>query len=510
VASRIPPKGSLFAGRYRVDSVLGQGGMGVVLTVIDEKTNVTCALKLVSGLQLSRDAPRLIREARALMLISSAHVVRVFDVDEVDGVPYVVLEKLDGQDLFKLAADGQPMPPSIVALYATQVCDALSQAHAVGIIHRDIKLSNLFLAHLPDGSSIIKVLDFGISKAAPGDELGSITSSHQPLGSPQFISPEQLRNPKAVDARTDLWSLGVVMFRLLSGRYPFEGKTALAVHKAIARGERPTLAEVIPDLPREMLAIVERCLSPDPAGRHASAAELGAALRPLLVDSGAPVRAETSHAPAEGERASTTLGHLPLSPHEPLETELQTAPTELHAATRDDATTELSTVTVIAELADDPTSALATVPHVRAPAPRGERRSIDRRTKVALLAVGFTIPLVALASSSWGTKGSAIDATVASGALPATAAVGSRVEATPLDTSEAAARSGSSTSVAPVVGSRSAALVGLPSSGVMRPPRPRIHHPSSAPSRVDAPAKLEPEATASSASPNPLRTNPYR
>jgi serine/threonine-protein kinase len=150
------------------------------------------------------------------------------------------------------------------------------------VIHRDIKPSNLFLARLPDGREIVKVLDFGIAKAAPGDDLGSLTTSLQALGSPQFISPEQIRNPKRVDARTDLWSLGAVMYRLLAGRYPFNGPSAMAIQAAIAAAQRPALLDVAPGVPRELAEIVERCLRVDPDARYASAAELGEALRPHI------------------------------------------------------------------------------------------------------------------------------------------------------------------------------------------------------------------------------------
>jgi serine/threonine-protein kinase len=280
VVLRTPPQGSLFAGRYRVGPVLGEGGMGIVLSAVDEKTNVPCALKVVSGVSSEQDAARLLREARALMLVSSTHVVRIFDVDELEGVPFLVLERLEGQDLARLSEGGVPLPPRDVATFAFEACEALTQAHAVGIIHRDIKPSNLFLARQPDGREIVKVLDFGISKAAPGDNLGAFTSSHQPLGSPQFISPEQIANPKSVDPRTDIWSLGAVMFRLLSGQYPFAGKTKLEIHQAITTGKREPLHAVAPTVPAGLAGVVERCLSHDREERYGSAAELAAALLP--------------------------------------------------------------------------------------------------------------------------------------------------------------------------------------------------------------------------------------
>jgi serine/threonine-protein kinase len=281
VVSQTPTQGSLFAGRYRVGPVLGEGGLGVVLSAVDERTNEACALKVLAGVSSEHDRARLLREARALRLISSTHVVRVFDVDELDGVPFLVLERLEGQDLARLSADGEPIVAHRVASYAVQVCEALTQAHAAGIIHRDIKPSNLFLAKQPDGREIVKVLDVGISKAAPGDKLGAFTSSHPTLGSPQFISPEQLESAKSVDLRTDIWSLGAVMFRLLSGRYPFNGPTRLAIQQAIVLGQRERLLDVAPNVHSGLAFIVERCLDLDRDMRYASASDLAAALRPF-------------------------------------------------------------------------------------------------------------------------------------------------------------------------------------------------------------------------------------
>ncbi len=282
-ASKIPEPGALFAHRYRIDSVLGEGGMGVVLGARDQKTGVRCAIKILRGGEVATDRERMLREARALMLISSPHVVRIFDVNEVDGEPYLVLERLEGETLSELAPLGKRMPLDRVAHIAMQICDALSEAHRAGIIHRDIKLSNVFLAHEPEGRRVVKLLDFGISKLedTPDWTAFTLTAANGPLGSPQFISPEQLMAPRAVDARTDLWSVGVVMFRLLTGRFPFEGADAEQTYRAILACKTPP--QLDPELEGRLgvfQPVLDRCLTPDLAKRYASTTELLADLRP--------------------------------------------------------------------------------------------------------------------------------------------------------------------------------------------------------------------------------------
>lgn len=279
MAARIPAPGTLLAGRYRVEEALGHGAIGMVFAAIDEKTGVDCAIKLLSSPELREDRARLVREARALMLVNHPHVVRVFDVaEDDDGAPFLVLERLVGEDLSSLAPLGAKLPAADVVDYAAQVCEALEAAHARGIIHRDIKLSNLFLARSGPRPTI-KVLDFGVSKLGAADSQGSLTRGDGPLGSPQFISPEQLADPRAVDARADLWALGVVMYRLLAGRFPFDGATVVETFALVARGDRPALREVAPEVPPALASVVERCLERDPGRRWSSATALRAALR---------------------------------------------------------------------------------------------------------------------------------------------------------------------------------------------------------------------------------------
>jgi serine/threonine-protein kinase len=285
---KTPKVGALFANRYRVESELGRGAVGVVLAVRDEKTGVSCALKLLNRPELRVDAARVIREGRALMLISHPHVVRVFDVDERPGYgPYLVLERLVGAPLAERAPLGVPMAEMVGVNYAIQVCDALAHVHAAGIIHRDIKLSNLFVARSADGTETLKLVDFGIAKvSAAGAGSASTLTKDELLGSPQFMSPEQLTRPHDVDARSDLWSLGVVLFRLLTGRFPFTGDDLGALSAAVLKAPIPTLAASGVVVSTGLQAIVDRCLQRDPSARWASASELGAALRGLAAEAG--------------------------------------------------------------------------------------------------------------------------------------------------------------------------------------------------------------------------------
>jgi eukaryotic-like serine/threonine-protein kinase len=286
-----PEIGTRIADRYIVESVLGAGGMGIVLGVRDVESGEPRALKRLrladdegqpttladSPTEAEQQSKRLLREARAMMQLESPHIVRVTDCGlDADG-PYLVMERLEGADLADLSPLDHQMPAQDVAAIAIQVCEALAHAHAVGIIHRDIKPSNLFRCGGSNGD-LIKVLDFGISKLttrAEWERTGSLTRSDALMGSPQFVSPEQLRDPRSVDVRTDIWSLGVVMYRLLAGQYPFGGSTLGELFVAVLEREPRPL-----DVPDEIAEIVSRCLRKDRNERYADVGELATALAP--------------------------------------------------------------------------------------------------------------------------------------------------------------------------------------------------------------------------------------
>ncbi|MGC4091034.1 MAG: serine/threonine-protein kinase [Polyangiaceae bacterium] len=225
-------EGQILAGKYRIDRVLGTGGMGMVVAarhiVLDER--VAIKFLLPDALSSDEAVARFEREARAAVRIKSEHVVRVTDVGRLEsGAPYMVMEYLDGEDLSNWLRLRGPLPVEQAVDFVLQACVALADAHSVGIIHRDLKPGNLFCVRRSDGQLVIKVLDFGISKlteAARVSEPGgfSVTKTAAVMGSPLYMSPEQVQSAKDVDARSDIWGLGVVMFELLTGVGPFLGE----------------------------------------------------------------------------------------------------------------------------------------------------------------------------------------------------------------------------------------------------------------------------------------------
>ena len=282
--SSVPVAGALVAGRYRIGPVLGEGGMGVVLSAHDEKTGADVALKLLQAVSES-NAERFLREARLASKIPSEHVVRVLDLGALDGRPFLVMELLEGEDFGARVRRG-PLPLADVADCIVQTCEALAHAHAAGIIHRDIKASNLFEHRRRDGTTLVKVLDFGISKIiamGPNASERTLTRTRDGgfLGSPPYMSPEHVRDPRNVDARADLWSLGVVAYRLLSTRFPFSGESTGEVLAAILERRPSRLQDLGVDVPEEVERIIGRCLARAREDRYPDAAALAAAFAPF-------------------------------------------------------------------------------------------------------------------------------------------------------------------------------------------------------------------------------------
>src|SRR5262245_48550017 len=219
--------GHVLAGKYRVERVLGEGGMGVVVAARHLQLDQTVALKFLLPQAIANPEAlgRFLREARNAVRLKSEHVARIIDVGTLDdGAPYIVMEFLEGSDLASVLAQQRALAIPVAADFLLQACDAIAEAHSLGIIHRDLKPQNLFVTRRHDGASLIKVLDFGISKSTAGGDF-TATRTQAVMGSPAYMSPEQMRSAKLVDARTDVWALGVILYQLVLGRVPWDAET---------------------------------------------------------------------------------------------------------------------------------------------------------------------------------------------------------------------------------------------------------------------------------------------
>jgi serine/threonine-protein kinase len=277
-------EGEVLAGKYRVERVLGVGGMGVVVAATHLDLLEPRALKfmLPTALDNAEAVERFLREARAAARLRSEHVAKVHDVGRLDnGAPYMVMEYLAGADLGAVLKQRGPLPAHEAALYTIQACSALAEAHDAGIIHRDLKPANLFLTHRPDGSPCVKVLDFGISKMGAAGSDFEMTKTHAVLGSPHYMSPEQMRSARNVDARSDVWSLGVILYKLTTGKAPFRGQNITELISAVLEGAPPPPSQLRAGLPFALDAVVARCLRRKPEERFQSVTDLAAALMPF-------------------------------------------------------------------------------------------------------------------------------------------------------------------------------------------------------------------------------------
>jgi serine/threonine-protein kinase len=291
-------EGDVIAGKFRIDRIIGEGGMGIVAAATRLDLDQPVAIKVMRmGSSASTARERFVREARAAAKLTTQHVARVFDVGTTEsGEPYMAMELLEGRDLAaELAARG-PLPIPEAVGYILQAIEGVAEAHAAGIVHRDIKPANMFLARGKGGDICVKVVDFGISKMVGGSL--ALTQEQTPIGSPLYMSPEQMHNSRDVDGRADVWSLAVSLYELLTTKTPFDCEDMHDLQSRIYRKDPPPLATYRSDVPAGFESVLLTCMAKDREKRWPNVAGLAAALVPF-----GPPGAEASAA-----RAAVMLG----------------------------------------------------------------------------------------------------------------------------------------------------------------------------------------------------------
>ncbi|HUS33567.1 MAG TPA: serine/threonine-protein kinase [Kofleriaceae bacterium] len=318
--------GSVVAGKYRIEHVLGQGGMGYVVAATHLDLGTPIALKFLHEHMLENRelVDRFKREARASAQLRGENVCRVSDVGTAEnGQPFIVMELLQGQDLNSVVKERGALTPQVTAEIMLQTCLALAEAHMVGIVHRDVKPGNLMLTTRPDGTMCIKVLDFGVAKA-PEDTNFSLTQTSSVVGSPGYMSPEQLKSSKGATVRSDIWSLGIVMYELVSGVKPWQGESITELALKVAMDPCPPLAGRVP---WEFEAVVMHCLEKDPAKRYQDVADLAVALATFA----GPRGPEMARAVARVLRGAHTP--VPVTPASSLQTHAMPVPSPVPVST---------------------------------------------------------------------------------------------------------------------------------------------------------------------------------
>ncbi|HEX7451192.1 MAG TPA: serine/threonine-protein kinase [Polyangiaceae bacterium] len=281
------PEGELLGGRYVVERIFAEGGMGIVCIGRHLQLEQPVAIKFLRRALSGKPSvvERFMNEGRALAALRSEHVVRVMDVGQLEsGRPYLVMEHLEGIDLDVLVDRDGALSVETAISYVLQVCEPLAEAHALGIVHRDIKPENLFLWSGGPGKDIIKVLDFGLAKQFGSARAMAVTGPQDSMGSPCYMSPEQIVTPQGIDSRTDIWSLGVVLHRLLTDTLPFDGGNVLEVLSHVLNAQPKSLLEARPELDPALDAIVRRCLEKVPDARYATVTDLSDALTGYLAN----------------------------------------------------------------------------------------------------------------------------------------------------------------------------------------------------------------------------------
>jgi serine/threonine-protein kinase len=315
--------GNVLLGKYRVDEVLGSGGMGKVLRAWHVYLQQPVAIKILLQHVMDDAATvqRFLREAQATVKLRSEHIARVIDVSTLqDGTPLMVMEYLEGSDLNQILRAHGPQEAGVVVDLMLQACEGIAEAHAMGIVHRDIKPSNFFVTRRIDGTQLLKILDFGISKSRVSQNM-ELTGTQTIVGTPTYMAPEQMKNARTADARSDVWSMGVVMYQLMEGRPPYSGQSYAELVLKVG-------TEPVPPMHAKVQAVLHdtilRCLEKDPGKRVQSVAELAKMIAPFATDpiGGAfaverIVRIAATRSSAQGMRQRTDGGSMypaPLTP----------------------------------------------------------------------------------------------------------------------------------------------------------------------------------------------------
>ena len=274
--------GDVLLDKYRIEEVLGTGGMGKVVRASHVMLQQQFAIKVLLPhmADSAETVSRFMREAQATSKLKSEHIARVFDVGRMpDGAPFMVMEYLQGNDLNQILRHHGPQRPQVVCDLMLQACEGMAEAHMLGTIHRDIKPSNFFITTRPDGTMLLKILDFGISKTPVG--VTELTGAQTVIGTPTYMSPEQMKSGRDADARSDVWSMGVVMYQMLDGRPPFVGES---YPELVLKVGSETPPPIHTQLPPGLMQVIMTCLEKHPAQRQQTVGELARMLAPYATD----------------------------------------------------------------------------------------------------------------------------------------------------------------------------------------------------------------------------------
>ncbi len=312
--------GDVLLDKYRIEEVLGTGGMGKVVRASHVMLQQQFAIKVLLPhmADSAETVSRFMREAQATSKLKSEHIARVFDVGRMpDGAPFMVMEYLQGNDLNQILRHHGPQRSQVVCDLMLQACEGMAEAHSLGIVHRDIKPSNFFITTRPDGTMLLKILDFGISKTPVG--VTELTGAQTVIGTPTYMSPEQMKSGRDADGRSDVWSMGVVMYQMLDGRPPFVGES---YPELVLKVGTETPQPIHTQLPPGLMQVIMTCLEKNPVQRQQTVGELARMLAPYATDpmQGTQSAQRTTRILANANRVGSALpvaaggGLAPLSP----------------------------------------------------------------------------------------------------------------------------------------------------------------------------------------------------